>query len=71
MTKERALDVISICRCRHEAGSNCYDCIYYGNECIDAHEYAFNAMSVLTKKEVFNGNTDKPETGSRIFNRLS
>lgn len=69
MTKERVLDVLSTCRCRHEYDSNCKDCVFYGKDCCEAHDYAFDAVQCLTVKEVKSG-VSKQQTGSRLFRDL-
>lgn len=62
ISKERAIDVLSICLIRHESTTcNCIGCECYGKDCIEAHRYAESAVRVLKVKEVTDG---RKETGS-------
>lgn len=51
----KVMDVMGTCRVRHEAKAKCSDCVYNGQDCIEAHEYAYHAVHCLKRQEVING----------------
>lgn len=52
-SKDKVLDVLSVCLIRHESEDcKCKDCMFFGSDCIDAHRYAENAVRLLKVKEV-------------------
>lgn len=57
ISKNKALEVLSTCLIRHSASScKCSDCIYYGTDCIKAHEFAHYAVKTFKRnKEVTDG----------------
>lgn len=65
-SKDRILDTLSTCMIRHEIDTRCKDCVYYGQDCIDAHRYAYRAVAALKQSEVKNGYTEYDGTGKRI-----
>lgn len=61
ISKNKTLEVLSTCLIRHSASScKCSDCIYYGKDCINAHEFAHYAVKSFKRmKEVTDGQSKK------------
>lgn len=52
VSKNKVIDVLDVCIRRQDAGRKCRDCIYYGNECIEAHVYALSTVQITAYKKV-------------------
>lgn len=66
ISKIKVLDVMGVCRCRKEAGATCTGCMYYGTDCIEAHDYSYRAVNILTKMEVDNDKQPTDNRGTRL-----
>ncbi len=60
ISKIKVLDVLSVCRIRHESEDcKCKDCMFYGPDCINAHKFAESAVRIIKVKEVTDGRSIK------------
>ncbi len=60
ISKIKVLDVLSVCRIRHESEDcKCKDCMFYGQDCVNAHKFAESAVRIIKVKEVTDGRSIK------------
>lgn len=60
ISKIKVLDVLSVCRIRHESEDfKCKGCIFYGQDCVNAHKFAESVVRIIKVKEVTDGRSIK------------
>lgn len=50
LTKSLALDIMDVCTLRKSASANCLDCKYNGKQCVNAHRFAKDAITVMNMR---------------------
>lgn len=52
ISSNKAIEILDLCIMRQDAKRKCVDCIYYGAQCIEAHQYGALAARVMLRRDV-------------------